>query len=449
MFDVVLLKKGVEVPDGTCYLIAKGGVLLKKGNSVYDAIVPVNNIASLEQIEPSVSYKLPPIGKEVFYQIWYFFREVYKKYETEVNIFLYFNTETQQYHYVVPRQEVYSNKTKSLDTADRIMGSILVGTIHSHAHMSAFHSSIDDTDERFFDGLHITLGQMHHKDSFDVSVSMVVNSHRFIIDDPTTIIDGITQKCFSIFGTNDLDADATIDPISSDLSKSDLDDIPKDNSLEVEVKNESKDTEVKVEGLQQDKQKFIIVYSPHNRDHSLGYSLECAVSKDDLMLWNSLSFSEKSNYQWMYDISTNSAILKKLSSMERIRLSWYGELCRFNKEGYHLHFVEKVYSLAPKPVATSIAIPTIAKRTYNYSSYNRYWGSKLWTFIDKFSEGSTGQHLIDEDMQKLIYRDFVSSAYDYAKSKIFGVENAVPNEKVEEKLLNEKTKENEADEEKS
>lgn len=265
------------MPDGTCYLIAKGGVLLKKGNSVYDAIVPMNNIAFLQQIEPSVSYKLPPIGKKVFYQIWYFFREVYKESGTEVNIFLYFNTETQQYHYVVPRQEVYAARTKSLDTADRVVGSILVGTIHSHAHMTA-HSDVDDTDERFFDGLHITLGQMNHKDKFDISVSMVVNSHRFIIDNPTTIIDGITQKCFSIFGSEIAD-DTKVDPISSDLSKSDLDNLPKDDSLEVEVKNGSKDTELKVESLQQGKQKFIIVYSPHNKDHSMGYSLECIVYK--------------------------------------------------------------------------------------------------------------------------------------------------------------------------
>lgn len=108
-----------------------------------------------------------------------------------------------------------------------------------------------------------------------------------------------------------------------------------------------------------------------------------------------------------------------------MQLFWHGELCRFNKEGYHLRFIEKVYSLAPRSTTVSIITPATIKKTYGRSSYsNGYLGRKLWTFIDKFSEDFIDQ--IGEDMKKLIYRDFISSTYNYAKSKIFGVENTVP-----------------------
>jgi hypothetical protein len=54
-------------------------------------------------------------------------------------------------------------------------------TIHSHAGFGAFHSSTDHTDEKHFDGLHITVGDLS-KDLHTISTSVVVNGKRFLVD---------------------------------------------------------------------------------------------------------------------------------------------------------------------------------------------------------------------------------------------------------------------------
>jgi len=65
----------------------------------------------------------------------------------------------------------------------------LIGSIHSHGNMSAFHSTIDHMDEAHFDGLHITIGDVD--DQFiSISASVMANGYRFMVS-PTEYIDGL------------------------------------------------------------------------------------------------------------------------------------------------------------------------------------------------------------------------------------------------------------------
>ena len=65
----------------------------------------------------------------------------------------------------------------------------MIGTVHSHAGMSAFHSGVDDADEKTFDGLHITLGNMND-DDISISASIVANGYRVIVD-PTEYVNNL------------------------------------------------------------------------------------------------------------------------------------------------------------------------------------------------------------------------------------------------------------------
>jgi len=45
-----------------------------------------------------------------------------------------------------------------------------VGTIHSHCNSEAFHSDVDKADEKFDDGIHITIGNISLLPSFSCSL---------------------------------------------------------------------------------------------------------------------------------------------------------------------------------------------------------------------------------------------------------------------------------------
>jgi len=93
---------------------------------------------------------------------------------------LFYNQETKQYKIVCPHQKV-SAAGAEYNKGMTVTGWDMIGTIHSHASMSAFHSGIDDKDEESFDGLHITFGNMRD-DDISISASIVANGFRVIVD---------------------------------------------------------------------------------------------------------------------------------------------------------------------------------------------------------------------------------------------------------------------------
>lgn len=52
----------------------------------------------------------------------------------------------------------------------------LYGTIHSHCDFSAFHSGVDDADEKKFDGLHITIGHVKKDQAWSYSARYMVRT---------------------------------------------------------------------------------------------------------------------------------------------------------------------------------------------------------------------------------------------------------------------------------
>jgi PRTRC genetic system protein A len=181
MFQVHVNDGKNEMPtDDIFYIVAKEGLFLKKRLGVMESIAPVKNISILESVALSAQMHIPKVPARPFAKVVEFFKAVYNEHHSECVVLIFYNEETQQFKIIPPKQEV---SFASIDY-DRLLivdGYTMIGTIHSHGSMSAFHSGIDDDDEKTFDGLHITIGDID-EDEQSISSSIVANGYRFMVD---------------------------------------------------------------------------------------------------------------------------------------------------------------------------------------------------------------------------------------------------------------------------
>jgi len=188
MFNIYVNNGVDEIPDDDiCYIVGKSGVFLKKKLGIMESISPINNISTLEDLQPSAKLHIPKIPGKSFAKIVDFFKQVYEEFRGEAIVLVFYNNDKEIYKFDCPKQEVTGGSLHY--TVKNIDGYNLIGTIHSHGSMSAFHSGTDDADEMNFDGLHITIGKVTSP-LFDISCSVVANGTR-IINDPFEYINGI------------------------------------------------------------------------------------------------------------------------------------------------------------------------------------------------------------------------------------------------------------------
>jgi len=183
-------KKIIE-ENNICYIINGNGIYLKKKLGFIQSIVPVEKIPFLEKMETSVNVNIPKIPTKITKKAFNFLKSIYEKYKTESVILLYLNINTLEYSLDVPDQEVSSASVKyegrtEKDDDDNL---VLIGSIHSHSDFGAFHSGTDVNDEKYFDGIHITVGNLN-KEEVSVVCSLVSNNIR-IKKNPEDYIEGI------------------------------------------------------------------------------------------------------------------------------------------------------------------------------------------------------------------------------------------------------------------
>jgi len=191
MFKVFVNDGKEEIPtDEICYIVGKTGVFLKKKIGLIESVAPVSNISILQDVIPTAKLNIPKIPGNLFAQMYSFTKQVYELHGSESVVLIYYNSDKETFKLVVPKQEVSTasieyTKDASLPNYD------VIGTLHSHSGFSAFHSSIDDKDEKHFDGIHITIGKLGSP-NFELSCSIVSNGSRFI-SDPEEYINGIRK----------------------------------------------------------------------------------------------------------------------------------------------------------------------------------------------------------------------------------------------------------------
>ncbi len=189
MLPIYIFKKGVKLPDhGSYYVVTADGIFLRKDTGLLEALVKVEGISSLRKLQPFVKSRLPKIPARLIASCWGFFRKIMEQLESEAAILLHYSAATHQYQLCCPPQEV-SLLSVRYDCTERFEGYQLVGIVHSHGHLRAWHSDEDEANERKFDGLHITVGQVHER-YLDLSCTLVVNGNQFP-QPPEAVINGI------------------------------------------------------------------------------------------------------------------------------------------------------------------------------------------------------------------------------------------------------------------
>jgi proteasome lid subunit RPN8/RPN11 len=198
MFNVYINDGIQEIPvdDDICYIIAKGGIYLRKKMGLINSLVPVKNISFLESVNSYATMDIPKIPGIIYAQIFDFFKKVYRIYNAEGLAIIYYNPKKKIFKVHIPTQEVTG---ASVNVEDDYQISIKnyqpVCSIHSHPGFSAFHSGTDTHDEEDFDGLHITVGEVESH-AHKLVASIVSNGYRVQVD-PLDYIDGVYQTEYS------------------------------------------------------------------------------------------------------------------------------------------------------------------------------------------------------------------------------------------------------------
>jgi hypothetical protein len=139
-------------------------------------------LTGLPRVESYLSSSFPMLPAHLLARAGSFFRWATLSKNAEAIVLLFLNQETGEWTMDAPSQTVPGHSAMSLrydpSSIPRPPGTLLYGTIHSHCHGDAFHSSTDTHDEQWGDGLHVTFGQVH-KDVPDLAASFVSNTTRF------------------------------------------------------------------------------------------------------------------------------------------------------------------------------------------------------------------------------------------------------------------------------
>ena len=217
MFPVYLKGDDFEEPDDPIYyLVTRDGLFQVKRNPLFHARTKVRGLAWLLPEREVARLQLPPIPAVILAEIVAFFREVFRVHRAEAVVLLYFNQQERRYELKIPKQQVAGGHCR-YEIGPTPTGWLRVGTIHSHASADAFHSELDDEDERHDDGLHMTIGNLDGEAT--VVCSLVVDGRRF------------TLKPAEVFEAHLLDSGDVASSRGS-LQLVDLETIPRDSDAE-------------------------------------------------------------------------------------------------------------------------------------------------------------------------------------------------------------------------
>lgn len=189
-------KDFVEPEEDIYYLVAKEGVFLIKKNEFFESSVKVDNNLPLRSHQQNVKLGIPNIPYEsIIRPVVSFFRKIYQTQGTEAEALLFYSLIKREYKIEVPKQKASGGGADyRVDIAKylekRKDGYRLIGDIHSHASMGAFHSGVDDHDEETFDGIHITVGNLDTAPT--LSCSVVISGKRIKLE-PDEIISGVEE----------------------------------------------------------------------------------------------------------------------------------------------------------------------------------------------------------------------------------------------------------------
>ena len=165
------------------YEIAANGIFLHKQMPFWTAVVPVDRISILEEGASDFQSHVPPFPQKLILKAVRFFAWVCREHDSEAIVLIYRNESDDSFFMMAPKQTVSAAKIDyDFPKLDLGPGWSLIGTMHSHGKLSAFHSGTDLHDEASLNGIHVTFGSFprwSRNSPISVSVEAAVNGHRF------------------------------------------------------------------------------------------------------------------------------------------------------------------------------------------------------------------------------------------------------------------------------
>jgi len=178
-------EEGVKnVQDKYCFLLGANGVFIKKENVVFKVIQPYfsddskPNLPGLEEIDQEAFVLLPQMPVKFIKTFLDFFIWCKEEYDSEGFLYLYYNPSTKKYSVIPAEQEVTAGSVEYGTMPNPPKDFIVVGTMHSHGNMGAFHSGTDHKDQTEMDGIHITVGKINSEPEFDVKLYVNGTSYK-------------------------------------------------------------------------------------------------------------------------------------------------------------------------------------------------------------------------------------------------------------------------------
>lgn len=159
------------------FIVARDGLYLRKHSLLGTSQVRVDGARHLPEASEYLEYELPKLPAQLMGQVVGFFAAIWRTRHSEALALLTWDGSA--FGLIVPEQQAdWGSVEHRLDPADVRAGVQLLGTIHSHADMTAFHSGTDEIDEVDVDGLHIVVGEVD-KDRPSFSAAVVIDGRRF------------------------------------------------------------------------------------------------------------------------------------------------------------------------------------------------------------------------------------------------------------------------------
>jgi hypothetical protein len=189
LFDFVPLKGTIsELPkaDLPHYVPAAEGLYLRKPTIFGPCMLPQtswpDHLAKMGDYKKGMfTFEGTKVSPQIMAKAVDFFKKVNKKYGTEAEVIILWEPKKKEYDLFIPYQACTGVSVNSIyDPADIPLGWMVVGTMHSHCDMGAFHSGTDEADAKTFNGLHITVGTLSTEPEF--VAMMMVNKVDFHFD---------------------------------------------------------------------------------------------------------------------------------------------------------------------------------------------------------------------------------------------------------------------------
>jgi hypothetical protein len=216
VFPIYVKEPGFREPEEPIYyLLTRNGIFQVKRTPLFRSRIRVPGLLWLENEEEGAEFLLPVIPAKILAETMAFFREVFRKYRAEAAVLLYLREGAGEYEMRIPPQRVSGGHCQ-YEIGPNPAGCLRVGTIHSHGAAEAFHSELDDVDEQYDDGFHVTIGSLHAKPS--VSCSLVVDGRRFDLR-PEVVLEVMPWQLDPTIRLEDAE-DVTAEPLPGDSDSS-------------------------------------------------------------------------------------------------------------------------------------------------------------------------------------------------------------------------------------